>query len=80
MFGLLEGGGWYTGNVFLFIVFFDQVSYINYFHRSYGLKDIEFQSLNHFKLIFENSFIIKLNIIHNSNIDCSNLTSGPGLS
>ena len=43
-----RGGDGYTGGVFLLGVFSDQLSCINYFNLTYGLKDIEFQSLNHF--------------------------------
>ena len=41
------------------LYFSGQLSCINYFHLNYRLKDIEFPSLNHFKLISE--FLLLLN-------------------
>ena len=38
--------------------FSDQLSCIKFFHQSYGLNDIDFQSLNQFKRISGISFII----------------------
>ena len=42
------------------LYFSDQFSCIKFFNPSYGLKDIEFQSLNHFKRFF--GFLLLLNI------------------
>ena len=47
------------GGVFVFDTFFDHFSYVNYFHLIYGLKDIEFQSLNHFNQFLD--FLLLLN-------------------
>src|SRR3954469_21689763 len=41
------------------LYFSDQFSCIKFFDLSYGLKDIEFQSLNHFKSFSGIIFIIK---------------------
>ena len=41
------------------LYFSDQISCINYFNPTYGLKDIQFQSFIHFKII--SGFIVILN-------------------
>src|SRR4051812_38785672 len=46
--GKLEGGGRLMDSVFVFVIFFDQFSCIKFLNLSYGLKDIQIQSLNHF--------------------------------
>ena len=40
------------------LYFSEQLSCIKYFHPTYGLKDIDFQSFNQFIIIFGFSFII----------------------
>ena len=40
------------------LYFFEQLSCIKYFHLTYGLKDIDFLSFNHFIIISGISFII----------------------
>ena len=54
------------------LYFSDQLSCIKFFHPSYGLKDIDFQSFKSFKRISGFIFIIKSNIIHNSVVDWVN--------
>ena len=51
MFGMLEGVVDIRIAYSYSLYFSDQVSCINYFHRSYGLKDIDFQSFIQFKRI-----------------------------
>ena len=54
------------------LYFSEQLSCIKYFHLTYGLKDIDFLSFNHFIIISGISFINKPNIIQNSEFDWSN--------
>ena len=62
------------------LYFSEQLSCIKYFHLNYGLKDIEFQILNHFKLISGILLFNKSNMIHNSDYWMDNLTCGAYMS
>ena len=53
MFIMLERAGRYVGRIFGFFIFSDHFSYINYFHLSYGLFYMIFQSFNHFLELFK---------------------------
>ena len=46
--------------------FSDQLSCIKFFHPTYGLKDIDFQSFIQFKRISGFLLLLKCNIIQNS--------------
>ena len=59
MFGMLEGVMGVRVAYSYSLYFSDQLSCIKYFHLNYGLKDIEFQSLNHFIAISRFLLIIK---------------------
>ena len=48
------------------LYFSDQFSCIKFFNPSYGLKDIDFQSLNHFKSFSGILLLLNSNIIQNS--------------
>ena len=62
MFCMLEGRGGHTDSIFVFFVFFDQFSCIKFFDLSYGLKDIDFQSLKQFKSFLEFLLLFKLTL------------------
>ena len=62
------------------LYFSDQLSCINYFNPTYGLKDIEFQSFNQIKSISRFSLIFKYSIIQNSVVDLVKLTNGSHMS
>ena len=53
------------------LYFSEQLSCIKYFHLTYGLKDIDFLSFNHFIIISGILLLFKYNIIQNSDVDWS---------
>ena len=67
IFGMLGGCGRATDTVVVFVEFSEQLSCINYFNPSYGLKYIDFISLINFKtfIIIFHFFYSLINIINN---------------
>ena len=59
------------------LYFSEQLSCIKFFHPTYGLKDINFYSLNQF---IEFLLLLKSNIIQNSDVDPVKLTEGSHMS
>ena len=56
MFRILQGVGMWVAYSYS-LYFSEQLSCIKYFHWTYGLKDIDFLSLNHFIAISRIYFI-----------------------